>query len=57
MKERYKAKELKELRATVTRLLKAMAEAERMLRHPTDPFVMVNTANYLNQERTRKLCG
>jgi hypothetical protein len=55
MKERYKAKELKDLRATVKRLLIAMAEAEEMLRHPTDPFVMVNTANYLNQERTQKV--
>ena len=42
---------IKVLQARVAKLEKAMITVENMLRHPTDPFVMVNAANYLNQER------
>jgi len=37
----------------IARLKLAMERVEDMLRHPTDPFVMVNAANFLNQERLR----
>jgi hypothetical protein len=47
-------RERAKLRVEIRRLKAAMESAEKMLRAPSDPFVMVNVANFLNQERTRE---